>query len=455
MIDVQQKIPYINDQFSEFAPMRILEIDLEHPLPIISAFDEKKQSYYHRASCLVRLHTQPLGIIDIIVEGHILRPDEYIEKIWDKFHTQINEHLEQDNLSPVAELTIHGLPNASLPLCIEEREDFLKNAPFVSIVVPTHGRPEQLAICLSSLISLQYPHYEIVVVDNAPSTNATAELIRDLSKDAPFIRYVCENNPGRSWARNRGIATARGEILAFTDDDVLVDPYWLVELVRGFGFAENVACVTGLVLPMELDTPAQFLFEEYGGFNKGYTRRIFEPFNKGNRYPDIPLYPFVPGRFGTGASMAFTSDFLRKVGGFDPALGGSGRSINGQDIALFLQVILDGYTLVYQPRALLHHLHRRKYIDLCKQIYHYGISLTGLLTKVIIENPSLLFSIIAKVPYGLFFILSSQSSKNSKRSEHYPKELVILERKGMLYGPLAYILSQWEVRELPKLARSK
>lgn len=446
---IQQETAYFDMQVANFSPVRILEIDLEHPLPILSAYDEKKGRSYQTASCLIRLHTQPLGLVNVSIEQDRVRPDEYVQKIWDALHIQINEHLQQDRLPQITELTIHGLPTYNVcPPCVEEREQFLIEAPFVSVIVPTHDRPEQLARCLDSLLTVEYPRYEIIVVDNAPSTNETAELVQKLAQDSHIVRYVLEENPGRSWARNRGIAEAKGEILAFADDDVVVDTYWLAELVRSFSAAENVVCVTGLVLPMELDTPAQVWFEEYGGFNKGYVQRIFKHTKK-DRYLDMPLYPYMPGRLGTGASMAFTASFLQKVNGFDPAFGGTGKSINGQDIALFLRVLLDGYTLVYQPRALLYHLHRRGYDALCKQIYHYGICVAALLTKTIVERPSRLLGLSAKVPYGLFFVLSSRSSKNSKRSKNYPKELVALERKGMLYGPVAYLRSRREVHTLP------
>jgi hypothetical protein len=71
-------------------------------------------------------------------------------------------------------------------------------------------------------------------------------------------------------AHNRGLTKARGEIVAFTDDDVVVDSLWLIELARAFEFADDVACVTGLILPMELETPAQFWLENSIRYNKGY-----------------------------------------------------------------------------------------------------------------------------------------------------------------------------------------
>jgi len=446
MAVIHEKITYVNDQLPVYTPARILEIELEHPLPTISAFDEKKGCYYRRTHCLVRLHTQPLGLVEFDFEKDELSPDEYAPHIWQALSGQINEHLRQDGLSPVTALTAAGLASLLTPQCIAERESFLQTAPFVSVIVATRDRPKYLARCLRALMALHYPRYEVVIVDNTPTTAATADFIQQAYSDEPRIQYVRENHPGLSLARNCGIMAAKGEILAFTDDDVVVDAYWLAELVRPFRGRDKVACVTSLVLPLELETQAQAWFEEFGGFNKGFTRRVFDR----NDSADIPLYPFAAGRFGTGAGMAFTAAFIRSEGGFDLALGLGARTGGGEDLAAFFHVIMGGYRLVYEPASLVYHLHHRDYTILRKQIYHYGAGLTAYLTKVILENPLLLFDILAKLPYGLFYILSSQSLKNNKKSKHYPQELNALEKKGMLYGPFACVQSQWEMRKLLK-----
>jgi hypothetical protein len=233
---------------------------------------------------------------------------------------------------------------------------------------------------------------------------------------------------------------AKGEIMAFTDDDVLVDSYWLVELVRGFSRADDVACVTGLILPLELETPAQFWIEEFGGFNKGFTRRVFD---MAENHPKTPLYPYTAGRLGSGANMAFRATFLRSVGGFDPALGPGSPAQGGEDLTLFFQAVTLGYKLVYEPASLAYHPHYREYVGLRKQIYNYGVGLVAYLTKNLLDNPRLLFDFIPKLPYGLVFTLSTDSPKNSKKSEDYPKELTTIELKGMLYGPFAYLYSRW------------
>ena len=423
---------------SNYVPARVLEIELGQPLVPLSAYDEKTDHYYKRALCLIRLHTQPLGVIELQLDEPETSAYKYAQPIWNTFAAKINAHLQQDNLPPVTRLDTSGLYSSSTPHCIEERNRFFADAPFASVIVSTHERPEQLQQCLRSLASLHYPKYEIIVIDNAPVTNATADLIQQTYHDVSWIHYIREDRPGASWARNRGIMAAQGEILAFTDDDTVVDPYWLIELVRAFRIADDVACVTGLAMPLELETPAQFWFEEYGEFSKNVTPRIFD---MAEYHPKMPLHPYTAGQFGSGVSTAFTAAFLESVNGFDPALGPGVPARAGEDLALFFQAVTHGHKLVYAPASLLYHLHRREYASLRQQIYNYGIGLSAYLTKSLFDNPRLIFDLIAKVPYGLYFTLSDRSPRNNKKSTHYPKELTRLELEGLLYGPFAYIQS--------------
>ncbi|HEY4384017.1 MAG TPA: glycosyltransferase family A protein, partial [Ktedonobacteraceae bacterium] len=305
----------IVDQPIDTTPARIVEIELGRPLPVLSACDEKTGRSYQRARCLVRLHDQPLGIVELAFDKQHLSASDYIPSIWNALRTQMNEHLRQDGLPAITALDPEGMTCEQAPICLKERELFFANAPFVSVIVSTHNRTEQLSVCLPALLEQHYPRYEVIIVDNAPNSSATADLIQQRYGHVSHLRYVREDAPGLSRGLNRGIVVARGEILAFTDDDVVVDTYWLLQLARAFSIANDVACVTGLVLPKELETPAQFWFEEYGGFSKGFSQRIYDM--KTYRPPE-PLFPYTAGRFGTGASMAFRPAFLRSIGGFDP-----------------------------------------------------------------------------------------------------------------------------------------
>ncbi len=434
-------------QALSLAPTRILEAEIGQPLLPISVFDATTNRHYRRAKCLVRLHTQPLGVVELELEAHEMSADECAQCIWQALHAQINEHLRQDGLPEVSSLTAAGLSSPTTPRCLQEREQFLTHAPFVSVIVPTHDRPEQLAACLHSLMSLCYPHYEVIVVDNAPSTNATADFIQQAYQHVPQVRYIREDHLGTSWARNCGRMAAKGEILAFADDDIVTDSYWLTELVRGFSRTNDVVCVTGLILPLELETQPQMLFEEYGGYSKGFITRIFGLLE--NRLND-PLYPYTAGRFGTGGSMAFTATFLQSIDGFDQALGPGTLARAGEDLSPFFQAVTRGHKLVYEPAAIAYHPHRRDYQSLRQQVYNYGMGVAAYLTKNLLDKPELLLDFITKLPYGLYFTLSPRSPKNNKKSKYYPKELTILELQGMLYGPFAYLQSRWAMRNIPE-----
>lgn len=423
-----------------FSPIYICEVELSAPLQNISAVNEQTGQLYQRARCLVRLHTQPLGLFELVLGGSEAQAENYALQIWQVLGEQINAHLRADGLSTVTRLDAAGLPAWQTPKCLRERETFLQSAPFVSIVLSTRDRPDQLARCLPALLAQHYPAYEVIIVDNAPTTSATADFMHQQCADEPRIRYVREDRPGLSVARNRGVLEARGDIIAFTDDDVIVDTYWLAGLAQGFSVAEKVACVTNLILPLKLENSIQLWFEEFGGFNKDFIRCIFD--QKSGKKND-PLYPFTAGKFGTGAGMAFTASFLRQEKGFDIALGAGSLTGGGEDLAAFLRVILSRNRLVYEPASLAYHEHRSDYPSLQKQLYYYGVGLTAYLTKIVVDRPLLLFKIIMRIPQGLVYLLSARSAKNQKKSTDFPKELAHIEKKGMLRGPLLYLKGRY------------
>lgn len=428
-----------------FQPVWVREVEIGQALPALSTVDTKTGQRYQRGMFIVRLHTQILGMVELRLDKDTLSAEELAHYIWFALKPSINDHLREDGLPIVDDLTPSGLPYPAIPWCLKLRHEVLASPPFVSIIVATRDRPESLTICLESLLSLEYSNYEIVVVDNAPQSNATFDLIRGAYGHLPQIRYVREDHPGLAIAHNRGLVDVRASIVAFTDDDVVVDRYWLVELVQGFLCAENVGCVTGSILPAELETPAQVWFEQYGGFCKGFARRVFEiPKSRSNN----PLFPYTAGAFGTGANMAFAASALKAVGGFDPALGAGTTARGGDDLAAFFKIVTSGYRLVYQPNALIYHSHRREYTALRRQAFGYGVGLTAFLTKSLLDRPQYFFDFITRIPYGLIHLFSAESPKNAKKAADYPPDLTTLERKGMLCGPICYLRSHWEVRKM-------
>jgi hypothetical protein len=135
-------------------------------------------------------------------------------------------------------------------------ESSAKVAPCVSVAICTRNRPEVLRKCLSSMRGLSPQPNEIIVVDNDPSSGLT----KAVTSAFPEVRYVPEPRRGLSAARNTGTRNSRGEIIAFTDDDVEVHPGW-VGAIQGVFDDQGIIATTGLVLPAELATPAQYAFQ--------------------------------------------------------------------------------------------------------------------------------------------------------------------------------------------------
>ncbi|TQL20882.1 glycosyltransferase family 2 protein [Streptomyces sp. SLBN-134] len=316
--------------------------------------------------------------------------------------------------------------------------------PYTSVVVATRERAGQLARALDSLLAQDHPRFEVVVVDNAPVTGGTRELVE--RKYGERVRYVCEPVPGLAVAHNRGLALARGGVVAFTDDDVVADPRWLGELTAPFAADPRLGCATGLILPARLRTPAQVLLESHGGFAKGFTPTTYDP---GDPPRDEPLFPFTAGRFGSGANMAFRTDVLRAVGGFDPATGAGTAARGGDDLYGFVRVLAQGHRLRYTPYALVWHHHRETWSDLETQAYGYGAGLTAYLTAILVNRPALLPAFLARLPRGLARARALTEARDTDgggapgahdtRTHPWPRRLSRLQRRGMLYGPLGYL----------------
>ncbi|MFD9286980.1 glycosyltransferase [Streptomyces sp. NPDC060030] len=327
--------------------------------------------------------------------------------------------------------------------------------PRATVVVATRERPDRLARALDSLLAQDHPDFELVVVDNAPATGSTRELVTSVYAGRG-VRYVLEPVPGLAAAHNRGVAVATSGVLAFTDDDVVADPHWLTALTRPFGEDPRTACVTGLILPARLTTPAQVLLESHGGFAKGFTARDHDP----ARPPaDEPLFPFTAGRFGSGANMAFRAGPLRAVGGFDPATGTGTPARGGDDLYAFVRLLAEGYPLHYTPEAIVWHHHRERWGDLCGQAYGYGAGLTACLTALLVRRPALVPSLLARLPRGLAHARAMTAPRDTGAAGGFgvpgahgtytypwPRHLSRLERRGLLYGPLGYVRARLALR---------
>ncbi|MFF6911315.1 glycosyltransferase [Streptomyces sp. NPDC012466] len=307
--------------------------------------------------------------------------------------------------------------------------------PYMSVIIATHNRPRMLRECLNSLLRVDYPHFEVIVVDNAPADDAAERLVRDAYGGR--VRYVREPRAGLAHAHNRGLAAACGEIAAFTDDDTLVDPGWLTAIAEGFAQDPGVGCVTGLIVPAELETAAQAALEHHGGFAKGYAPRTWSLRDP----PKDPLFPFTAGRFGSGTNMAFRMSALRALGGFDPATGTGTPAHGGDDLLAFFRVLTAGHTLAYQPDAIVWHRHRRTQDALDAQAFGYGAGLGAYLTGALVNEPRMIPALLRRLPRGVRYALA-QTHRAAHADRTRTRRLAHLELRGLLYGPVGYLRSR-------------
>jgi GT2 family glycosyltransferase len=339
-------------------PVKVIDIELSQSIPDVNHLEG-----YMALKALVRLHGVPLGYVQAPITLGRCSAQTLSKLI-----------LEHYSWAIIAQLLKNGLASPDRPtdLRLEDLVN-LPPAPFegemprVTVAVCTRDRPDDMKLCLAAICQLDYPNLEILVVDNAPTTEGTKTLI---DNHYPQVRYVREPRPGLDWARNRAILEATGEIIAYTDDDVVVDKGWVKAIAQTFVENPEVMALTGLVAPYELETEAQILFEMYGGFGRGFEQKWYRKTHK-----NLPWQWFGAGQFGTGANMAYRRSLFEKIGYFDPALDVGTVTNGGGDLEMFIRVLKEGYTLVYEPKAMIRHRHRRDYSVLRRQISYNGIGL--------------------------------------------------------------------------------
>lgn len=297
-------------------------------------------------------------------------------------HLFLDETLEAPRVDTAAEMTVLWLRNrpvghrfnapsgadsssslfdrARVARILDEEKRAVAPALTASVVICTRDRPEELQRCLASLPQQTCPPHEIIVVDNA-STDSRTRLVAE----AANVRYVREDRPGLDIARNTGALLATSDIVAFTDDDVMLHPDWLGRLVAAFDSPE-IGAVTGLVLPGELLTEAQHHFERYWSFGRGYERVDHDAAKFAGAGNDV--YP--AWEIGAGASMAFRRDMFDKIGLFDERLDVGQAGCSG-DSEYWYRVLANGYTCRYEPASVAFHFHRKTVEGLASQLYHY------------------------------------------------------------------------------------
>jgi glycosyltransferase involved in cell wall biosynthesis len=331
-----------------------------------------------------------------------------------------------------------GLSPDRTPPFLEGRELALLDAPQITVAICTRNRPEALARVLASLCRQEYPAMRVLVVDNAPLDDSSQRVSAEYASRLD-LSYVVEARPGLSRARNRAIEASDSDIIAWVDDDAECDRWWLAELARGFFEHPGADAVSGMVLPAEIETPAQLWFERYGGHSKG---RGFTPdvFRWTGRATQSPMYPLPP--FGAGASMAFRREAIERIGRFDCALGAGAPTLAGEDIAAFSTVLFLGGTVIWQPSALIRHWHRREHEELRKMFHGYGRGLGAFYASMVVRHPQSLTELVRLIPRALRDLNSPDGARLADVGEDFPRDLLETHRIGLLQGPAMYVYAR-------------
>ena len=376
----------------------VIDLEIADGIPDVADLEP-----YTRAFLVLRYHGVPFGHAWMPVDRGTVPASAIRSHIVAKFLPEFSRRWANANL--------------------DNSEPERRVLPSVTIAICTRDRPADLTRALDAVARLSGGPHAVLVVDNRPSTNAT----HDIVASRHGVRYVREDRPGLNAARNRALRTASTEVVAFTDDDAAPEPGWLDALVRNFNHG-LVLGVTGLTLPLELETDAQEWFERYTPFGRGYVRRVFDPLQSG---------PNAAGRVGAGANMALRRDVLDLVGAFDESLDAGTPTRSGGDHEMFSRILARGYRMVYDPAAVSHHRHRRSWEELRDTIEGYGTGVYAGWTRRIVCDADL--SVVKQA--ALWFThdqLPALLRAVTRRRGAPPLDLVLAELAGCAKGPFAW-----------------
>ena len=422
-------------------PIKVMVVDVER-CPVEILVEHPDGGRYQGVWLLTRVGGEPRSLIRLPFVG---------------------DRITRADLAPqLRALTLDGRMASRLTLP--------ESPPQISVVVCTmFERGEELRRCLESLAALDYPAFEVLVVDNRRDEDGGSV---DWVESIPRVRLLRERRPGVAAAKNRGLNAAAGAIVAFTDDDVVVDRGWLTAFARRFCAHPEEVGVGGLTLPKELETQAQIRLEEYYGSmgprimepvshrlerprGRGLFRKaiVAERNDEGEIVDSFSLYS--PTRFGGGVNMAFRTETLRATGGFDVLLGPGTPTRGGEDIILWMRLAWRGYSLGFEPAALVFHVHRREDEQLQRQISNNGVGFAATMVAIVIEDPRHLGALVAAAPQVLSALgrsfwkkLQTQTPpQTTLAATSSVSDLARLELRGMLTGPAAYFRSRRRARQ--------
>lgn len=437
-----------NRALSEGQPAWVSAVELADGLSVRGAVRDPA-SGDTLARVWVRLHGVVLGPVEVPVVGRTVPPAALSSAVERDLAGLLTQHLGADGVGALTgPLLAPGslVAAAARPVSVCNVRRRAWDEP-VSVVVATKDRPELIGATLVSLKQLDYREFEVLLVDGSRGT-ATRDVFGSLVGEDPRFRYIPEPPTGLSVARNRGMAEARYDFCAFTDDDCVADSLWLDGIARGFDRDPAVACVTGIVPSARLETPSQLYFDGRVWWSHSLEPRLYRP-RPGPE--DSPLHPFRAGIFGTGANFALDRRVATDLGGFSRLLGvGSLCRGGGEDGDMFVRVLRSGRLLAYEPSALVWHEHRGTAEELRAQLTEYGrgIAIVGLKW---LADPETRGDVLRRVPAAVLYY-AQLLFRRGYAGDSARAPMALAEAKGVLGGPLAFARGYRAMRRLDAAA---
>jgi len=216
--------------------------------------------------------------------------------------------------------------------------------PFVSVIIPTHNRSQLLTQTVDTLLAQTYPadRWELILVDNNSSDDTAGVIAEAVARDER-VRGLAEPRKGAHFARNSGALIARGEILYFTDDDMLAEPDMLERIVEGFHTDDAVASVTGKVLPKWETEPPVWVLEHC-------RNALLSLLDLGEA---TIVSDDDPGVFS--CHQAVKRDVFIEAGGYNPDTN-AGTFTGDNETGLNIKIKKLGYKFAYVGTAVTHHM---------------------------------------------------------------------------------------------------
>lgn len=391
---------------------RVLSIEITEGIKDLDGMEGYKQ-----ALVLVRREGHPVGKVVVPCEKGLLKA----KTLWEAIEAN-------------GELCWILAQNSIKEWLLKNQPDQETSLPSWSVVICTRDRSEDLKVCLEGMMKLKASGGEILVVDNASADDRTAQVVAQY----PSVRYTREDRPGLNWARTHGARVATGDIVIYTDDDVVVDPSWVDGMLEPFT-SPLVGAASGLTMPYELENKTQEIFEfNYGGFSKGFQRIT---------YDFMSLAPAAADRIGAGANMAFRRELVNRLQLFAVEMDCGTIAKTGGDLYGFYKVLAQGYQIVYTPDGLIWHRHRREYKNLRNTLYNYRVGGASYLTRCLLQHGDW-----QAIRVGMRWIKGDfyQIRRALKRSHgHLPLELAAIQLWAIPEGIKSYFASRKIEHELP------